>query len=232
MGSGQSVIREQDVGRCYATCPVVLLGQKVQPPAKSEGGEDGPELGKQGCSEVPWRAGGGACPGRRLRSPGDKSFIAFLPSTFLQQKLASRWQCRAGETSASFQGCLWRAGYQKRVVGRQGTKILVEDWLKWWTLLAGGREVMAEGTGRQTAQVLEVTDGELKEKEAMVSLGQSREGRFSVMEWSGGRRQGGWGGSYRGMGQRSLKGQGEERPGWRMLKLSRKKAGPGWGEET
>ena len=64
MGLGPSVIREQDVGRCYATCPVVLLGQKVQPPAKSEGGKEGPGLGKQGCSEVPWRAGGGACLGR------------------------------------------------------------------------------------------------------------------------------------------------------------------------
>ena len=96
-------------------------------------------------------------------------------------------------------------------MGRQGTKILVEDWLKRWTLLAGGREVMAEGTGRQTAQVLEVTDGELKEKEAMVSLGQSREGKFSVMEWSGGRRHGGWGWQLQGNGakipERSRRGE-------------------------
>lgn len=48
-------------------------------------------------------------------------------------------------------------------MGRQGTKILVKDWLKRWTLLAGGREVMAEGTGRERAQVLVITDGELKE---------------------------------------------------------------------
>ena len=41
--------------------------------AKSEGGEEGAELGKQGCGEAPWRAGGGACLGRKLRSPGDKS---------------------------------------------------------------------------------------------------------------------------------------------------------------
>ena len=46
MGSCQSVIRKQDVGRCHATCPMVFLGQKVQPPAKSKGGEEGPELGK------------------------------------------------------------------------------------------------------------------------------------------------------------------------------------------
>ena len=46
MGSCQSVIRKQDVGRCHATCPMVLLGQKVQPSAKSKGGEEGPELGK------------------------------------------------------------------------------------------------------------------------------------------------------------------------------------------
>ena len=48
-------------------------------------------------------------------------------------------------------------------VGRQGTKILVEGWLKQWTKLADGWEVMAEGTLRERAQVLEITDGELKE---------------------------------------------------------------------
>lgn len=89
-------------------------------------------------------------------------------------------------------------------MGRQGTKILVEDWLKRWTLLAGGREVMAEGTGRDRALVLEITDGELKEKEAMVSLGQSREGKFSVMQWSGGRRQEAWGWQLLGNGAKIL----------------------------
>ena len=38
-------------------------------------------------------------------------------------------------------------------------------------------------------------------------------------------------GGCRGMGQRTLKGQGEERPGWWILKSPRK-AGPAWGEET
>ena len=48
-------------------------------------------------------------------------------------------------------------------MGRQGTKILVEGWLKQWTKLADGWEVMAEGTWRERAQVLEITEGELKE---------------------------------------------------------------------
>lgn len=63
-----------------------------------------------------------------------------------------------GNATKSFQGCLWRAGYQDAGGwGRQGTEILVKGWLKWGTLLAGGQEAEAEGAGRERAEVLEGT---------------------------------------------------------------------------
>lgn len=100
------------------------------------------------------------------------------------------------------------------------------DLAGWW---AGGN---GRRNWRQTAQVLEVTDGELKEKEAMVSLGQSREGKFSVMEWSGGRRQGGWGWQLQGNGakipERSRRGE----AGVVDVEVIQEESGARVGEET
>lgn len=56
MGSGQSVIRVR-CGPLHSTCPTVLLGQKVKPPAVSEGRDEGPALGKRRCGEPLWRRG-------------------------------------------------------------------------------------------------------------------------------------------------------------------------------
>lgn len=125
MGSGQSVIQRARYGQLLSHLSCGPPGAEGAERPERGVGKRGAELGKQrGCGRVLESRGRGM-PRPRAKRSGDKSFVAFLPSTFLQQKLASRWQCRAGDRTASFQGYLWRAGYQERGGETQGTKILV-----------------------------------------------------------------------------------------------------------
>ena len=181
------------IGHQRARCGPLLRHLSCGPP-RAEGSATGQKRGwgrgtrarEAGVQRGAMEGRGRGMPRQEAKEPRRQIIYSFPPLDFSPTKVGLQVAVQSRGNECIIPGLSLEGRLPGGVVGRQGTKILVEDWLKRWTLLAGGREVMAEGTGRQTAQVLQVTDGELKEKEAMVSLGQSREGRFSVMEWSGG----------------------------------------------
>ena len=93
--------------------PVILRGQKVRPIGESEGGGDeGPELGKWRCREGPWRAEGHAEAGGQ---GAQETIICSFPG--LDFSPTPSWPpgggVERGNATESFQGCLWRAGYQE-----------------------------------------------------------------------------------------------------------------------